>query len=200
MSVPSLSFLRLAPQTGTAFRLFAGSSLEIVDPFGGQVADVAFFVDGDTSERFSPGRTIDYNETIALTTGAALYSNRSRILATLAEDDVASHDVLLAPCSERMFELLRDLRAHPSCHGNLATALAPYGVGDAAIDATLNVFMNVRVGAGGKVSIAPPRSRAGDRLVVRAAIDLVVGLTACSSEYTNGGVCKPIDYRIEALA
>lgn len=196
MPVPAVTTLRLAPQTGTAFRMAAGSVLDIVDPTGGQVADVALFVDGDADERFSPGRTIDYNETIALTTGAALYSNRSRVLMRLLDDDVASHDILLAPCSERMFEILRGYRAHPSCHGNLARALAKYGIASDAIDATLNVFMNVRVGADATIAIAPPLSRAGDRLVVRAELDLIVGLTACSSEFTNGGTCKPIDYRI----
>jgi uncharacterized protein YcgI (DUF1989 family) len=27
-------------------------------------------------------------------------------------------------------------------------------------------------------------------------MDLFVGLTACSAEKSNGGVCKPIDYEV----
>ena len=34
-------------------------------------------------------------------------------------------------------------------------------------------------------------------LRLRAAMDLVIGLTACSAYASNGGSFKPIDYRIE---
>jgi uncharacterized protein YcgI (DUF1989 family) len=195
MSVSQVK-VRLAPQTGAALTLLAGQKLEIIDPTGGQVADLAVFTASDVREYFSPGRTIDYNEKIALTTGSALYSNRSQILMRFLEDDVAMHDILLSPCSERMFEILRGFRAHPSCHGNLSNALLPFGIKPDDIESTLNVFMNVGVDARGAVSIKPPISKAGDRLILQAQVDLIVGITACSSEFTNGGTCKPIEYRV----
>jgi uncharacterized protein YcgI (DUF1989 family) len=34
-------------------------------------------------------------------------------------------------------------------------------------------------------------------LTLRAEMDLVIGLTACSAYASNGGSFKPIDYRIE---
>ena len=43
--------------------------------------------------------------------------------------------------------------------------------------------MNVAVdGATGALSVLPPISRAGDHIVLRAEMDLIVGLTACSAE------------------
>jgi len=33
---------------------------------------------------------------------------------------------------------------------------------------------------------------------LRAAVDLVIGLTACSAGASNGGSFKPIDFEIEA--
>ena len=47
-----------------------------------------------------------------------------------------------------------------------------------------------------QLHIDPPTSVAGDQLVLRAEMDLHVGLTACSAEKSNGGVCKPIDFEI----
>ena len=41
---------------------------------------------------------------------------------------------------------------------------------------------------------------AGDRFTIRAEIDLVVGVTACSAEKSNNGRCTPIDYRIDPEA
>jgi len=45
----------------------------------------------------------------------------------------------------------------------------------------------------GELRIGAPRSRAGDRLVLRAEMDLIVGVTACSAELSNNGTFKPID-------
>jgi len=195
-----VTFRRLSPQTGTAFTMQPGEYLEIVDPTGAQVADVTAFASDDRGERFSAGRTLDYNETLTPTTGHLLYSNRSRPLLRIMHDDVGCHDVLLAPCSERMFELLRGVSKHPSCHGNLTHALEPFGINADDIDATFNAFMNVAVTPGRRIEISAPPSRAGDRIVFRAEREIIVGITACSSEHTNGGVCKPIDYRVAAGA
>jgi uncharacterized protein YcgI (DUF1989 family) len=77
--------VRLAPQTGTGLKLYSGQTLEIIDPTGGQVADLALFSADDIRERLSPGRTIDYNENIALTTGSALYSVGFALIPVVTE-------------------------------------------------------------------------------------------------------------------
>jgi uncharacterized protein YcgI (DUF1989 family) len=56
--------------------------------------------------------------------------------------------------------------------------------------------MNVEVGLDGTLKILPPRSKAGDALTLRAEMDLIVGLTACSAELSNNGSFKPIAYEI----
>jgi len=170
--------------------------LEISSPRDGQVADLIAYSAEDVAEHFSPGRTLDYNERILITAGHALYSNRSSKMLTILRDDAGRHDYLLAPCSERMFQILHKRADHPSCHGNLSQALAPFGITPDQVDGTFNVFMNVAVADGGGVEVRAPASRAGDALLMRAEMDLIVGLTACSSEHTNAGLCKPIDYRI----
>jgi uncharacterized protein len=185
----------LAPQTGTAIRLHRGETLAIINTTGGQVADLALFNADDVSESFSPGRTIDYLERIKLQVGDSLYSQHSNELATITHDDVGVHDMLLAPCSQAMFAR-RDELGHASCHANLTASLAPSGIRPEAIVATVNVFMDVRVDADGRVSIHPPPSRAGDRFELCAQRDLIVGITACSSELTNAGHCKPIAYEV----
>ena len=58
--------------------------------------------------------------------------------------------------------------------------------------------MNVDVLPSGELRILPPRSRAGDRVVLRAEMDLIVGVTACSAELSNNGRFKPIDVRLHA--
>ena len=197
---PAEGFTRLSPQTGTGFALSAGQQLTVVDPTGEQVSDLFCFSARDHAEWFSTGRTIDYANSVAVTTGTVLYSNRSRPMLTVVEDTCGHHDILLTPCSQQTFDLLYpefEGAYHPSCLENLVTGLEPFGVVADQVSTTLNIFMNVWSERSGELHIDPPTSVAGDRLVVRAEMDLHVGLTACSAEKSNAGTCKPIDYRID---
>jgi uncharacterized protein YcgI (DUF1989 family) len=65
-----------------------------------------------------------------------------------------------------------------------------------AIPVAFNVFMNVPVGADGKLRVLPPATRPGDHIELRALADLVIGLSACSAYDSCGGTFKPIDYAI----
>jgi uncharacterized protein YcgI (DUF1989 family) len=56
--------------------------------------------------------------------------------------------------------------------------------------------MNVEVARDGTLNILPPPSKAGESITLRAEMDLVVGLTACSAEMSNNGRFKPIGYEI----
>ena len=189
---------RIAPRSGVAFELDEGQRLTVIDPEGQQVSDLLAFVRGDVGEVISNGRTFDYEETIALTTGNRLWSNRSNVLLSIEEDTVGRHDFLLTPCSEATFRHFYPGKpVHRGCFGNLAEALAPYGIGEDQIPVAFNCFMNVPVAADGGVSVVPPSSRAGDRITLLAHRDLVIGLTACSAYDSNGGSFKPIDYRID---
>ncbi|MBK5187215.1 MAG: urea carboxylase-associated family protein [Gemmatimonadaceae bacterium] len=191
--------LHLEPQTGGAFTIGRGELLRIVDPLGEQVSDLMSFARDDTAEWLSSGRTIDYANTIYLTTGHTLYSNRSRPMWAIVSDTVGRHDFLFTPCSPDTFRIIYGTTGHhPSCFANLATALAPFGITPDTIPTTFNVFMNVEVAPNGELSILPPRSRAGDSIVLRAEMDMIVGVTACSAELSNNGTFKPID--VELLA
>lgn len=189
----------ISPRSGTAFRLAKGQVLRVIDPRGVQVSDMLAFSAQDVREVISAGRTFDYEETIRLTTGNVLWSNRSNPMLDIIEDTVGRHDFLLTPCSEATFRHFYPTEpVHRGCFGNLAAALAPYGVEPDAIPVAFNIFMNVPVdGKTGKIEVLPPVSRAGDYIRLKARCDLVIGLTACSAGASNGGSFKPIHYAIE---
>lgn len=188
----------IPPRSGAAFRLDRGQVLEVVDIMGTQVSDLLAFNADDVREVISNGRTFDYEETLKLTTGNTLWSNRSNPMLKLLRDDAGCHDFLLTPCSEATFRHFYPHQpVHRGCFGNLAEALAPYGIEPDAIPCAFNVFMNVPFdGDSGKLRVDPPRSNAGDVLHLEAQMDLVIGLTACSAYASNGGSFKPIGWRI----
>ena len=122
----------------------------------------------------SSGRTLDYASRIYLTTGDKLYSNRSNVMLDIVEDTVGRHDFLLTPCSKDTFRIIYgDTDPHRGCFGNLAAALAPYGVSEDMIPVAFNCFMNVPInGETGELTVEPPLSKAGDRIVFEAQADL----------------------------
>lgn len=190
---------RVEPRSGVAFELQQGAILSVIDPEGSQVADMLAYSSRDLREVISNGRTFDYEETIALTAGNRLWSNRSNPMLTIVEDSVGRHDFLLTPCSEATFRhFYPDHPVHHGCFGNLAEALAPWGVGEDAIPTAFNLFMNVSVDFNsGKLAVLPPISKPGDLIRMRAEMDCVIGLTACSAYASNGGSFKPIEFRID---
>ena len=188
----------IAPRSGVAFEMKRGERLKVIDPEGEQVADLVAFNRHDTGEAISSGRSIDYAGKIYFSTGDPIYSNRSGVLLRIVEDTVGRHDFLLSPCSAEMFRIIYgDSQPHRGCFGNLAAALAPYGVAPDAIPTAFNVFMNVPVdGTTGVIRVEPPLSRAGDHIVFEAQMDLIVGLTACSAGQSNNFAYKPIHYEL----
>ena len=56
--------------------------------------------------------------------------------------------------------------------------------------------MNVKIGTNGELTIDPPLSKAGQYIELRAEMDLIVGVTACSAEMSNNYSFKPIDIQI----
>jgi uncharacterized protein YcgI (DUF1989 family) len=201
-----LRSLRLDPQTGCALALDRGQTLRVRSPTGEQVADVMAFARtpagrADPGEWLSSGRTIDYGDSIYVGTGTVLYSNRSTPLLTVAADTAGRHDLLVAPCSEEMFQRLYGVADHPSCLGNLAAHLARFGIEADRVPTTLNLFMVVTPDPlTGRITIGVPSSRPGDHVDLRAEADLVVGVTACSAEITNNGTPKPVEVEVHDAA
>lgn len=184
-------------QSGTAFRLKKGQSLKVIDPLGEQVSDMVLFNAHDIREKISSGKTFDFEESILITKGNTLWSNRSNKMMEIVEDTNGRNDFLLAPCSPETFEIMYDHKGyHPSCFENLYTNLEPYGIIPDDVPTAFNIFMNVQFDAQGKLSVLPPTSKAGDHVTFVALMDLIVALTACSAEDSNNGTFKPIHYVI----
>lgn len=124
-------------------------------------------------------------------------------MLNIIEDTNGRNDFLLTPCSADTFRIIyNDENPHRGCFGNLAEALAPYGVKEFMIPIAFNCFMNVVVDVNSpclELKVLPPTSKAGDYISFRAEMDLVVALTACSALQSNGGSFKPIRYKVEDM-
>jgi len=183
--------------SGVGLRLKRGEQLRVIDPEGGQSGDlIAFSQDG--GERLSNGRTFDYGGTIYLSTGNGIWSDRSNPMLTIVEDEVGRHDFLYSSCSIEMYRLQYNVTEyHPNCYDNLCSALRELGIEPEPLPTAFNFFMNVDIEADGLLKFEPPRSTAGDSILFRAEMDLVIALSSCPASVCNGGAPpRPLAFEI----
>ena len=185
--------------SGIGLRLRRGERLRVIDPEGGQSGDLLTYSQ-DGRERLSNGRTFDYGGKIYVSTGDVLWSDLSNPMLTIVSDQVGRHDFLYASCTVEMYRKEYKVDGyHPNCADNLNSALRGLGIEPGPLPTAFNLFMNVDILEDGRLAIAPPRSRAGDSIVLRAEMDLMIALSSCPASTCNGGA-PPRSLAFEVLS
>jgi uncharacterized protein YcgI (DUF1989 family) len=187
---------------GHAVRLTPGDQVAIVNTHGTQVLDTWAFAVDEPAEYMSMEHTRSVNSRWSPTIGTVFVSTRRRKMLTLVEDTSPGvHDMLLCACSPEIYRELGCTGWHASCEENLKAALAAAGVVPPCVPAPLNLFMNVPIQCSGTLDRAPPTSRPGDQVVLRAEMALWLVLSACPQDITpiNGAQRTPTDAHIMML-
>jgi uncharacterized protein YcgI (DUF1989 family) len=185
---------------GKAVRLSSGQSIKIVNPHGHQVCDTWAFSADDPHEFMSMEHTRPTLQTIFPTKGHFLYSNRRRPILYFAEDTSPGiHDTIIAACDDYRYGLLGCTDYHDNCTDNLIAAMRAIHAPLPEVPSPLNLWMNIPVKADGGIEWGEPRSKAGDYVVLRAEMDVVVAMSACPQDILpiNGG--KPVEVLYEIL-
>jgi len=197
-SIPIKRF-QIDPQSGIAFTIKQGQVIRIIDVEGEQVSDLFCFAQDNIDEHLSSGHTTDYNGKLFLSKGDTLYSNRSNPMFTIIDDQVGKHIMLYAPCSQEMFEKSYGVaEPHSNCLDNLVSNLKNYGIRASDITIPFNIFMNISISNQGKITIQPPLSKAGDYIELKAEMNMIVGVTACSAGSCNNFEWTPIEVDLYA--
>ena len=187
---------KLEPQTGTAFELRAGQPLRVTDLEGEQVADLTAFTRRHSANGSPRAAASTTRTRIYLTTGHLLYSNRSRPMFTIRRTTSAATISCSRPAARRRSRSsTRTNDYHPSCFENLAANLAPFGIAPGFDPDDAQHFHECRVDRR-RAQDPAATLKAGDAIVLRAEMDLIVGLTACSAEMSNNYRFKPIGFEI----
>lgn len=181
---------------GRAVDVRCGQLISVVDLEGGQVVD--FFAEcAENAEEFlSPGVTADCNESLRIHVGDMLYTNRYRPMFSVVSDDVGEHDLLHPCCRPEMYDFFyHNGEGHPNCLDNINASLGRKH----PIIHPVNLFMHTAIGPDGKLVVKPPLSKAGDRIVLRAEMDVRLGVAACSVSESdcNSGRCTAVKIMVE---
>ncbi|MBI3968093.1 MAG: urea carboxylase-associated family protein [Chloroflexi bacterium] len=181
---------------GRAFEVRAGQLLTIEDVEGQQIGDFVAFNAVDFTEFLSTGHTRSWNTSVYLKLGHTIRTNRRNPMFEVVADTVGVHDILCPPCDPQRYLLHYNVTGHRNCLDNLTEALAPYRIASWRIPNPINVFMNVPVDAEGRFQVVSAVSKAGDRLVLRALMDVVAAISACPQDINPANGHRITDLRI----
>lgn len=187
---------------GRAFELTAGQAIRLVNTHGTQVVDTWALAAHDTSEFLSVEATRRMLFNLFPVPGKPLYSNRRNPMLLLEEDSSrCRHDMLFAACDKWLYKHYGCPPGHRNCQDNFREALFAIGRDAAFVPSPVNLWMNIPVTEDSKLGLDPPVSKAGDHMVLRALMDVVVIFSACPMDVTpiNGADRKLRPVHAEVL-
>ena len=168
-----------------------GQGITVIDIEGGQVVDFFAEVSGDANEFLSTGVTIDCNESLKLNVGNTIYTNLYHPMMMVLSDDVGEHDLLHPCCRPEMYDFFyHNGEGHSNCFDTINQVLKERR----AIITPVNLFMHTKINMNGNISVEEPLSKAGDKITLKALMDITLGVAACSVSESkcNSGKCSPI--------
>lgn len=177
--------------SGKKIEVRQGQTITVIDVEGGQVTDFFALAKDKEGEFLSTGVTIDCNESLRLRVGGLIYSNLYHPMLEVVADDVGEHDLLHPCCRKEMYDFFyHNGEGHPNCLDNINGALGE----KRPIITPVNLFMHTKIHTDGSISVEAPLSKAGDRIVLRALMNLTLGVAACSVSESecNSGTCSPV--------
>lgn len=182
--------------SGQSIEVNKNETITVIDINGAQVVD--FFAESkkNPSEFLSTGVTIDCNESLKLKVGGTIFTNLYNPMFTLLSDDVGEHDLIHPCCRPEMYDFFyHNGEGHYNCLENINKCLNE----QRPIIHPVNLFMYTKINSDGSISVEEPISKPGDKVVLKAEMDVRLGIAACSVSESkcNGGKCSPIKIIIE---
>ena len=173
-----------------------GQNITIIDIEGGQVVDFFAEVTDSQNEFLSTGVTIDCNESLKLEIGDIIYTYLYHPMMKVLLDDVGEHDLLHPCCRPEMYDFFyHNSKGHPNCFDNINNALNE----QRPIITPVNLFMHTKINTNGSIAVEAPISKAGDKIVIKALLNITLGVAACSVSESkcNSGKCSPVKIIID---
>jgi len=181
---------------GRAVRVSSGQSIRIINTHGTQVCDTWAFNEANRSEYLSWPHARGWINRVVPVPGDQLVTNRRRPILTLVEDSSPGvHDTLIAACDLFRYIKLGVEEYHDNCSDNLRMAVMAIGLTVPDVPQPFNIWMNIPVSVNWGIDWKAPVSKPQDFVVLRAAMDCIVVMSACPQDMVpiNGEDMTPVD-------
>lgn len=167
-----------APWSGFVRR---GQRICIIDVDGQQAVDTLFYNAADFGERYSSQDTVRRQGTPYVTTGTRIVSNEGNVMLVVTEDTCGRHDTSAGACSCELNAVRfgRSKRYRHACRENFILEVSRHGMTKRDIVPNINFFMNVPIEPSGALAIVDGVSKPGDRVELRAEMDVLCVISNC---------------------
>ncbi len=186
----------VAPASGLALALEKGDTIRIEQIADGQGVDLSVHELTGRQRRLSAGRTRAMHG-IHPTDGATLFSTPPEVpLLRIVADTAPSHDLSFPACTPLEYEQLTGLGGHISCSEIHAELAAVWPLPPTGGDDVLNLWLPSAVDPAGMLRWWPAWCRRGDRIDLRAELDLLVILSTCPDDLFGSSQYDPSPVRV----
>jgi uncharacterized protein YcgI (DUF1989 family) len=167
-----------------------GQLLEILNVEGQQICDFFAFNKANVREHLSPSHTRSVNARIYLRKGDVLSTVLRRPMLELVEDTCGQHDMTIPACDPQRYRISYGIVDHRSCRMNLFQMIASEGIPYEYLPDPVNFFQNTPIGEDAHYHRSPSPSEPGDKVVLKALMDLIAVGSACPQDMTgSNGDC-----------
>lgn len=182
---------------GCSINAKEGQFIAVVDLYGGQCVDF-WAIDANNFDHYlSSPHTIVHLQSIIPKQGDQLVTNKRIPVLTIISDDVGWHDLLYPACDKQRYLRYFNIQEHRSCHDNFLEAITEFNWGSRLVpNPPFNIFMNTVVDHKGHLQTGEPRSKPGDKIVMRAEMDLICVVSSCPMDLTPTGSAGITDVEI----
>jgi uncharacterized protein len=198
---------RVPPASNWSHVLKRGTALRLTDVDGGANVSALFYNFEIPAERYNMPDTLKAQHTAKLTRGHILMSDMGRSLISIVEDTVGWHDPIggcssdesnLSKYGEKSYQKFRN-EFHRSAQDLFLLDLEKYGIGKRGLVPNVNFFSQVDVDADGKMSFRVASGVAGQQVLLRADMNVLVLLNTCPHPLDPASTfpAKPIELSVE---
>jgi urea carboxylase-associated protein 1 len=172
-------------------RLEPGQTLTLVDIKGQQAVDFLCYSAELPLDRINLPNTVKLNKSLYITKGSKIYSDLARVMITVVDDTCGYHDTLAGCCSCEIDKVRYGVVKTESCRTNFIAELAKWTMAPSEIVSNINFFMRVPFTADGDIVIADGVSKAGDYVVLRAEMPVIVVMSNCPQQHNPAAGFEP---------
>ena len=156
--------------------------VEVVNVQGGQVCDFFAFNADNVREHLSPGHTRSVLRKVYLEVGDQLCSVLRNPMLELVEDTTGVNDFCVPQCDPQRYVQDFGVSGHRNCRDNLAEAMAAWDIPYEYLPEPFNFFQSSPIDADGRLQQRGSPARVGDKVGLRALMDVIVAVSACPQD------------------
>lgn len=173
----------------------AGQLIEIVNVEGTQVCDFFAFRRDNVRETLSPSHMRSVMRRIFFKVGDRFWTVLRNPMFEVVEDTVGVHDFCVPACDPLRYSMDFQIDKHDSCRVNLFEVMADHGIAYEHLPDPVNLFQPTPISEDGLIRSGKSPAKPGDKVVLRALMDVIAVGSACPQDQTPLNDYKPSDIR-----